>query len=70
MFTDAADPDHFKIENNDGAQRYVVFRDCLFLNADLSSSTTTDVVFNVFSAFTNGTIVMKDCWQKGLGFTI
>ncbi len=65
MFTDAADPDHFKIENNDAAQRYVLFRDCMFLNPDLSSSTTTDVVFNVFSNGTNGTILINDCWHKG-----
>ena len=64
-FTDNAGVLFVDITANDGVQRFVIFENCLFLNADVSSSTTMTVGIKVFSANLNGTVVLKDSYMKG-----
>lgn len=64
MFTDAADPVHFKAENNDAVQRYVKFIGCRFHNPDTASSTTITSVMDTGNLL-NGTVYLIDSYSKG-----
>lgn len=64
IFTSDAGAVHVKADTGNAFERFMVFDDCLFMNADLDSSTTLTVNMDL-SATGNGTVIVKDSWSKG-----
>lgn len=63
-FCDNAGVVHFKADTGNCYERFVLFNNCIFLNADTASSTTMTTVMDL-STTGNGTVFLKDCWSKG-----
>ncbi len=63
-FCDNAGPVFVKAVTGNCYQRFVIFDDCMFLNAvDGSSTTMTAGITNAGTG--NGTMFLKDCWMHG-----
>src|SRR3990167_5802093 len=64
VFTSDAGVVHVKADTGNAFERFLLFDNCLFLNADLDSSTTLTVNMDL-SATGNGTVFLKDSYSKG-----
>lgn len=64
VFTSDAGVVHVKADTGNAFERFLLFENCLFLNADLDSSTALTVNMDL-SATGNGTVFLKDSWSKG-----
>lgn len=64
IFTSDAGAVHFKADTGNCYERYCLFDNCRFLNADTASSTTLTTVMDL-STTGNGTVLIKDSYSKG-----
>ncbi|OGY27938.1 MAG: hypothetical protein A2Z42_04260 [Candidatus Woykebacteria bacterium RBG_19FT_COMBO_43_10] len=63
-YCDAATPTFVKSDTGNAHERFLIFEDCIFNNADTGSSTTMTVAMDL-SSTGNGTVFLKDSWCKG-----
>ncbi len=64
IYTSAATALFVKADTGNATERFLIFEDCLFNNADTGSSTTMTVAMDL-STTGNGTVFLKDSYGKG-----
>ena len=64
IYTSSADALFVKADTGNCTERFLIFEDCIFNNADTGSSTTMTIAMDL-STTGNGTVFLKDSYVKG-----
>ena len=64
IYTSSADALFVKADTGNCTERFLIFEDCIFNNADTGSSTTMTIAMDL-STTGNGTVFLKDSFGKG-----
>ena len=64
IYTSSADAVFVKSDTGNAHERFLIFEDCIFNNADTGSSTTMTIAMDL-SSTGNGTVFLKDSYVKG-----
>lgn len=64
IYTSSADALFVKADTGNCTERFLIFEDCIFNNADTGSSTTMTIAMDL-SSTGNGTVFLKDSYAKG-----
>ena len=65
-YGDNAGPLFVKVANNDAAQRWLLFQDCIFTNPVVGGSTAMTIGVSLFSNLLNGVVILRNSYFYGV----